>query len=44
MLDRPLIDVTSAGAITCYKCYTLSGLLSLVDFTYAVDDVVLWTK
>ncbi len=34
----------SAGAVTCYKCYTLSGLLSLDDFTYAVDDVVLWTK
>ncbi|KAK3902693.1 hypothetical protein C8A05DRAFT_33597 [Staphylotrichum tortipilum] len=33
-----------AGAITCYKCYTLSGLLSLDDFTYAVDDVVLWTN
>ncbi|KAL2272071.1 hypothetical protein VTJ83DRAFT_1442 [Remersonia thermophila] len=33
-----------AGVITCYKCYTLSGLLSLEDFTYAVDDVVLWTN
>ncbi|GAB1321092.1 Rhodopsin domain-containing protein [Madurella fahalii] len=33
-----------AAAITCYKCYTLSGLLNLVDFTYAVDDVVLWTN
>ncbi|KAL2257016.1 hypothetical protein VTK26DRAFT_773 [Humicola hyalothermophila] len=33
-----------AAAITCYKCYTLSGLLSLVDFTYAVDDVVIWTN
>lgn len=44
MPSSSLIDVNSAGAITCYKCYTLSGLLSLVDFTYAVDDVVLWTK
>ncbi|CAP71655.1 uncharacterized protein PODANS_6_40 [Podospora anserina S mat+] len=33
-----------AGVITCYKCYTLSGLLEVVDFTYTVDDVVLWTN
>ncbi|KAK3994302.1 hypothetical protein QBC44DRAFT_367827 [Cladorrhinum sp. PSN332] len=33
-----------AGAITCYKCYTLSGLLEIVDFTYTVDDVVVWTN
>ncbi|KAK4164049.1 hypothetical protein QBC43DRAFT_289282 [Cladorrhinum sp. PSN259] len=33
-----------AGAITCYKCYTLSGLLEIVDFTYTVDDVVIWTN
>ncbi len=34
----------SAGAITIYKCYTLTGLLDIVDFTYSVDDVILWTK
>ncbi|KAK4173346.1 hypothetical protein QBC36DRAFT_245642 [Triangularia setosa] len=33
-----------AGVITCYKCYTLSGLLEVKDFTYTVDDVVLWTN
>ena len=30
--------------VTIYKCKTLEGLLTLTDFTYAVDDVVLWTK
>jgi len=34
----------SAGAVTIYKTSTLHGLLSLKDFTYAVDDVILWTK
>ncbi|KAK3324941.1 hypothetical protein B0H66DRAFT_107629 [Apodospora peruviana] len=33
-----------AGAVTIYKCTTLEGLLHLQDFTYAVDDVVLWTN
>ncbi|KAK4223429.1 hypothetical protein QBC38DRAFT_52011 [Podospora fimiseda] len=33
-----------AGAITCYKCYTLSGLLEIKDFTYTVDDVIVWTN
>ncbi|KAK1756667.1 hypothetical protein QBC47DRAFT_319740 [Echria macrotheca] len=33
-----------AGAVTIYKCTTLPGLLHLQDFTYAVDDVVLWTN
>jgi len=33
-----------AGAVTIYKCTTLPGLLTLQDFTYAVDDVVLWTN
>ncbi|KAK4184960.1 hypothetical protein QBC35DRAFT_476775 [Podospora australis] len=33
-----------AGIITCYKCYTLSGLLEVVDFTFTVDDVVVWTN
>ena len=39
-----LLTVPSAGAVTIYKCTTLIGLITLVDFTYAVDDVVLWTK
>ncbi|KAK4215053.1 hypothetical protein QBC37DRAFT_460079 [Rhypophila decipiens] len=33
-----------AGAVTIYKTNTLHGLLDLQDFTYAVDDVVLWTN
>lgn len=32
-----------AAAVTAYKCYTLSGLLGLRDFTYAIDDLVLWS-
>jgi hypothetical protein len=37
-----LIYIPSAGAVTCYKCYTLVGLLDLMDFTYAVGDLMLW--
>lgn len=33
-----------ATIVTIYKCTTLPGLLTLKDFTYAVDDVVLWTN
>ncbi|KAK3387970.1 hypothetical protein B0H63DRAFT_167655 [Podospora didyma] len=33
-----------AGAITIYKCTTLPGLLHIKDFTYAVDDVIIWTN
>ncbi|KAL2021739.1 hypothetical protein VTK56DRAFT_6682 [Thermocarpiscus australiensis] len=33
-----------AGAIACYKTYTLRGLIYIQDYTYAVDDVVLWTN
>ncbi|KAM7200357.1 hypothetical protein V8F20_005334 [Naviculisporaceae sp. PSN 640] len=33
-----------AGIVTIYKTNTLHGLLDLQDFTYAVDDVVLWTN
>ncbi|KAK1830899.1 hypothetical protein QBC39DRAFT_308119 [Podospora conica] len=33
-----------AAVVTIYKCKTLEGLLTLTDFTYAVDDVVLWTN
>ncbi|KAL2132153.1 hypothetical protein VTI74DRAFT_4159 [Chaetomium olivicolor] len=43
-LSGALVFGYCAGAITCYKCYTLSGLLYIEDFTYAVDDVVLWTN
>jgi len=38
------LTTNSAGAVTIYKCTTLPGLLHISDFTYAVDDVVLWTK
>lgn len=33
-----------AGVVTIYKCSTLEGLLELQDFTFAVDDVVIWTN
>ncbi|KAK3331704.1 hypothetical protein B0T19DRAFT_85628 [Cercophora scortea] len=33
-----------AGCVTIYKCTTLPGLLHLADFTYAADDVIIWTN
>ncbi|KAK4120186.1 hypothetical protein N657DRAFT_538094, partial [Parathielavia appendiculata] len=33
-----------AAAISSYKCYTLRGLLAIQDFTFAVDDIILWTN
>ncbi|SPQ26318.1 588c37c8-167c-4bd2-9407-c1eed63c842f [Thermothielavioides terrestris] len=33
-----------ASGVAAYKAHTLSHLLSLKDFTFAIDDVVLWTK
>ncbi|KAL2131694.1 hypothetical protein VTI74DRAFT_4737 [Chaetomium olivicolor] len=33
-----------AGAIAAYKCYTLSNVFSTQDFTYNMEDIVLWTN
>ncbi|AEO69775.1 uncharacterized protein THITE_2014519, partial [Thermothielavioides terrestris NRRL 8126] len=33
-----------ASGVAAYKAHTLSHLLSLKDFTFAIDDVVLWTN
>jgi hypothetical protein len=34
----------SAGGVTIYKCTTFAGLIYLHDFTYALGNVVLWTR
>lgn len=43
-LHRGPSNSNSAAIVTIYKRKTLEGLLTLTDFTYSVDDVVLWTK
>jgi hypothetical protein len=36
--------VISAAVVTSYKTYQLKGLLGIQDFTYAIDDVMLWVE
>ncbi|KAK0618826.1 hypothetical protein B0T14DRAFT_583999 [Immersiella caudata] len=44
MNTKKKFALSGASAATIYKCTTLPGLLTLQDFTYAVDDVVLLTN
>lgn len=44
MVQDTSLTKDSAGAVTLYKCATLWRLTTLLDFTFAIDDVVLWTK
>ncbi|KAL2127402.1 hypothetical protein VTI74DRAFT_10804 [Chaetomium olivicolor] len=39
-----LTNEISAAAIAAYKCYTLSNLFSMQDFTYNMENLVLWTN